>query len=711
MEIYDVIIIGAGPAGLTASIYASRYKLKNLVLGKILGGELSLASKIENIPGSVSVPGVEWATKVKDQVVKLGADFSLKEVDKILKEQGKFVVVSDQEQERFEAKTLIVATGSERRRLNIPGEKEYQGKGVSYCTTCLPPGEEVVANSSLKKIGKIGIAQKVLTRDGSFQNINQIMARNYEGEIVKIKTRFFTEPVTLTSNHPVLYVRINREYHEKRVATTSPQWKKAGRLTKTDALLYPVIKKTKDVKQIRFSEILGVEIKNGKARNNQETYSSHRLNNKIPIDRNFLRLAGYYLAEGCVTRHGVNFYFNKKEKDFIKDVEKLVEEVFSLKPFVKTEGSVTRICLFSKLVRDLFHSLFGKYAPGKKLPQWVLFLPLKKQKEIIKGFYRGDGCLRDKDFCLVTTSRTLAYQLKDLLLRFGIIPSVVKRKKEKLNKFPGEIGRRKIRFNCDKYHLSIGGPSLEKMSKLLGVYHPKIDKRKWVCRHAWIENDSLYLPIREISRGYYQGKVYNLAVDKNNTYVARNFIVHNCDAPFFRDKTVALIGGSDAAVSGAVHTAEYAKKVYIIYRRDKLRAEPIWIDQWQQIEKTGKGETIYNTNITEILGDNSKVMGVKLDNSYQNKDILPVDGVFIEIGGVPGTGLVKPLGVTLNESGHVVVDEEMRTNVEALFCAGDMVDKSKVMQQAITAMAQGAIAAGSTYKYLKGEKAPQIVGI
>lgn len=184
-----------------------------------------------------------------------------------------------------------------------------------------------------------------------------------------------------------------------------------------------------------------------------------------------------------------------------------------------------------------------------------------------------------------------------------------------------------------------------------------------------------------------------------------------CDAPFFRDKTVALIGGSDAAVSGAVHTAEFAKQVYIIYRRDKLRAEPIWVKEWEKIEKKGKGETVYKTNITKILGDGNKVTGVKLDNPYQGRETLALDGVFIEIGGVPGTSLLKPLGVNLTEAGYVQVNEVMETNIPGLFCAGDITDKSAVLAQAITAMAQGAIAAASAYKYLKGEKAPKILGI
>ncbi len=314
----DLIIIGLGPAALTASIYASRYQLKNLIIGEVLAGELSKASRIENLPGFVSIPGLEWGEKVKEQVEKLGAKVVLGRVGRIEKKGKKFTVYTEAG-EKYQAKTIIVATGSERRKLSIPGEKAYTGRGVSFCTTC--------------------------------------------------------------------------------------------------------------------------------------------------------------------------------------------------------------------------------------------------------------------------------------------------------------------------------------------------------------------------------------------------------DAPFFRDKTVALIGGSDAAVSGAVHTAEYAKKVYIIYRRDKLRAEPIWMEEWNEIEKKGKGETIYKTNITAILGDETRVTGVKLDKPYQGKKSLVLDGVFIEIGGVPGTSLLKPLGVNLTETGYVQVNEAMETNIPGLYAAGDMTDKSVVLVQAITAMAQGAIAAASAYKYLKGEKAPQILGV
>lgn len=182
----------------------------------------------------------------------------------------------------------------------------------------------------------------------------------------------------------------------------------------------------------------------------------------------------------------------------------------------------------------------------------------------------------------------------------------------------------------------------------------------------------------------------------------------SCDAPFFKGKTIAVIGGSDAAVTGAIHLAGFAAKVYLIYRKDVLRAEPTWREQ---AEANPKIEIIYRTNVIEILGDGQKVVGVKLDNLYQNSEVLPLDGVFIEIGGVPVSSFLVPVGVNLDENGYVQVNQKMETNVRGLFAAGDFTTQGLVLQQAITAAAQGAIAAASAFRYVKSQKAAKLQSI
>lgn len=180
-----------------------------------------------------------------------------------------------------------------------------------------------------------------------------------------------------------------------------------------------------------------------------------------------------------------------------------------------------------------------------------------------------------------------------------------------------------------------------------------------------------------------------------------------CDAAFFKNKEVVLIGGSNAACSGANHLAQFAQKVYLIYRKDELRAEPVWVNE---IKSNPKVVIVYNTNVTEILGDGNQVTGVGLDNTFQGNNQIKADGVFVEIGGIPVDSFLGSLGVELDENNYIKVNEEMETNLSGLFAAGDVTTHGLIMSQAITSAADGAIAAGSVYKYLKGQKAPKIAG-
>lgn len=167
-----------------------------------------------------------------------------------------------------------------------------------------------------------------------------------------------------------------------------------------------------------------------------------------------------------------------------------------------------------------------------------------------------------------------------------------------------------------------------------------------------------------------------------------------CDAPLFKDKVVAVIGGSDSAAKEALLLAKYCSKVYIIYRREKIRPEPI---NERRIEKEPKIEIITKTNVTEVLGTD-RVTGVKLDNLYNGSETLSLDGIFIAIGGIPYSGLAKKLGVKVNEKEEIVIDRSGRTTVEGVFAAGDVVDSE--FKQAITGAGEGVHAAYQAYKYV-----------
>ncbi len=164
-----------------------------------------------------------------------------------------------------------------------------------------------------------------------------------------------------------------------------------------------------------------------------------------------------------------------------------------------------------------------------------------------------------------------------------------------------------------------------------------------------------------------------------------------CDGPFYKDKIVCVIGGSDSAAKEALFLAQNVKKVYIIYRGEELRAEPI---NKKRVKENEKIEIIYKRNIIEIIGEGN-VKSVMFDNG----EILHVDGVFIEIGSVPNSEIAQRIGVNLNAKNEIIINRKSETNIPGIFAAGDVADAP--FKQAITGVAEGVMAAYSSFDFLK----------
>jgi len=142
---YDLIIVGGGPAGISAAIYAGRYGLKTILCSDIIGGEIALSSIIENYPGFKKISGSDLAKKWEDHIKSVGVEIKNDKVSEIKKEADIFKIKAGDNQ--IESKSVILATGMERRKLGVPGEKEFKNKGVAYCATCDGPlfkGKNVV---------------------------------------------------------------------------------------------------------------------------------------------------------------------------------------------------------------------------------------------------------------------------------------------------------------------------------------------------------------------------------------------------------------------------------------------------------------------------------------------------------------------------------------------------------------------------------------
>lgn len=138
--IYDLIIVGGGPAGIAAGIYAARKKIETLLITDTFGGQSVIAGRIENFIGFKSISGIEMAKKLEEHL-RAQEGIEIKDGRKILaieKQNENFLVKTDKE-ESFESKTLLIALGSRYRRLKVIGEKEFEGKGVFYCSICDAP--------------------------------------------------------------------------------------------------------------------------------------------------------------------------------------------------------------------------------------------------------------------------------------------------------------------------------------------------------------------------------------------------------------------------------------------------------------------------------------------------------------------------------------------------------------------------------------------
>ncbi|MDK2822791.1 MAG: thioredoxin reductase [Clostridia bacterium] len=159
-----------------------------------------------------------------------------------------------------------------------------------------------------------------------------------------------------------------------------------------------------------------------------------------------------------------------------------------------------------------------------------------------------------------------------------------------------------------------------------------------------------------------------------------------CDGFFFKDKEVAVIGGGDTAVEEALYLTKICSKVYLIHRRDKLRATQILQDRAMKNEKI---EFIWDTVVDEITGDD-KLNGLSLHNvKTQKKFKLNIDGVFIFVGYIPNSDYL-PREVEIDERGYVITDVELRTNVAGVYAIGDV--RQKNLRQVATAVGDGALA-------------------
>ena len=189
-----------------------------------------------------------------------------------------------------------------------------------------------------------------------------------------------------------------------------------------------------------------------------------------------------------------------------------------------------------------------------------------------------------------------------------------------------------------------------------------------------------------------------LGIDGESRWVGRglHYCAH-CDGRFYKGKTVLVVGGGNTAAADALYLSNLAKKVYVVHRRDTLRATKIY---HEPLMKASNVEFIWNSTVNDYVTD-SKLVGVKLKNLVTHEEqTLTVDGVFVSIGRKPATELFADT-VHLDSAGYIVADETTKTNIDGVFAVGDV--RTKALRQVVTAVSDGAVAVHFAEEYLATE--------
>jgi len=386
---------------------------------------------------------------------------------------------------------------------------QYWYARCCFCHFCVTPDTLVTTNPSIKPIGDISEGDHVLTHSGLYRTVTRVYRRDYSGKLYAIRPLGAPYALKVTEDHPLL-VSTRKPLKKGRLdkTTWTTHWKTPKELKAGDYLTLPIMKETRDLDQYEQDVDAG-QLSTGK-----------RLTRKlrIPANSGLFRLVGYYLAEGYATRRTVGFAFGEHETAYHSDTARLLRKLFGRQAKKITIYHSTHVMLHSTIAYQFFKQ-FGQSSDMKRIPDWMMFAPVEKQRELILGAWRGDGYMhkptrgnRATYFEYATTSRALAFQLQQLLLRSGLV---------------AEIFSTHHKNRMEGYVLTVRGKYVEAMANIMRIKYRQ-SREKTFSRFG-LDQNYLYSPILKISATDVIGqRVVNLSVENDESYVAGNVTAHNC---------------------------------------------------------------------------------------------------------------------------------------------------------------------------------------
>jgi len=417
---------------------------------------------------------------------------------------------------------------------------------------CFVPGTKVLMDDgSLKNIENVKVGDRVISHTGQVREVKNTFEYEQNGEMLQISVANSNVPIITTKGHEILAIRHksctkgeSREYRvckptcSQKYCVEPPykdyklEWIPAEELRINDIVVYPRYKTAGEYpSRIDLVDYLK-ETKNYKYDDDYVWAQKHvKVPRYVLINEDFMRLAGYYVSEGGASSSGgtVNFTFNVKEINYVIEVIKLIRKIFGQDVRIRiedrSENNSYRIYISSRIISILMSDLFGENTYKKQVPNWFINLPNDHLINFLETAIFGDGCTtipRRVDYS--TVSLTLFSQMQLMFRKLGYITYASLEKKSNPK-------------HSDRYRLYIGGNQIDRLlDEFAGL---NIDLKDLgitnIQRKAWIDDNYIYLQIKNIKSVNYKGKVYDLQVDTDTSYVVGGIggiTVHNSPAGY-----------------------------------------------------------------------------------------------------------------------------------------------------------------------------------
>ena len=373
----------------------------------------------------------------------------------------------------------------------------------------------VVTKDGVKTIDNVRVGDYVLTHTGSYRKVTETMRRHYRGKLYVVRP-FLLPEIRCTPEHP-FYVKIGNEYRWVSAKDLSELYvgKRIGNGARPEDIPYLVVKfnnEVEDVDVIRLNELFDDLYYNSKTDTVVVPGSRSVVRNTIPVDDSFLEFIGWFIAEGSLAERDayIGFAFSIDEEDVAVRIKEYLEWLGCTVSVYRDEEH-HRISLetYSRVLYKLLDFLVGRGAHNKRIHPMLKCLPPEKQKVLVLAIFKGDGTWYRKEAIFSTVSRQLAFDVYEILLRIGVVPKFKAYTRKRSYKDEIFTEYRVFVYGCEKYDIMQG-------------------KRQVGRAYVDTKRGEAYFPILKITTEDYDGYVYNLEVETDNSYTANLVVVHNC---------------------------------------------------------------------------------------------------------------------------------------------------------------------------------------